>query len=64
MPKRKLKRYKIPEVEFHDIVRVAVMEKERDKATQRPRRIFFLAQREKREKDDKIYLVHNKWAVV
>lgn len=48
MLKRKLKRYRVPRVGLHEII--AVSEIGKDEAAQRPRMIFFLAQRKKKKK--------------
>lgn len=50
--KRKLKRNRIPGVRFHEII--AVTEMEKSKAAQKPRMIFFLAQRKKTQKKTNI----------
>lgn len=46
--KRKLKRYRIPGVGFHEII--AVTEMGKDEAAQKPRMISYLAQTRKRKK--------------
>lgn len=50
--KRKLKRNRIPGVRFHEII--AVTEMGKGKAAQKPRMIFVLAQRKKRQKKTNI----------
>lgn len=50
--KRKLKRNRIPGVRFHEII--AVTEMGKGKAEQKPRMIFFFAQRKKRQKKTNI----------
>lgn len=59
--KRKLKRNRTPGIRFHEII--AVTEKGKGKAAQKPRMIFFLAQRKKRDRRQ-IYQAHNKCAIV
>lgn len=59
--KRKLKRNKTPGVRFHEII--AVTDTGKGKAAQKPRMIFYLAQR-KRGRQRQIYQGHNKCTIV